>query len=347
MGYGRGLFFCAILFAPTADAADAGLTVFDWGGYEDPSFFAGYTEKHPKPPEYAFFGDDDDAFTKLMSGYRPDVAHPCSQIMPKYRDAGLIEPWDTSRIPEAANLDPRFLASPVIKDAAGLWFIPVDWGSTAIAYNTEAVPAAEVATLQVFLDPKYSKRISLPDNTDDVWALALLATGTKDWAKVTDAQYDAARAWLEKVAPNVRTYWSDGAELQQLMATGEVVIAWSWNESVTKLRAEGHPIAFQRSPAEGSTNWFCGYVNMKDGPGSEDDAYDFINAWLEPRTADYLVSAWGYGHANAAAMAKMDAAVLADNGLGATDVVPLAQVPMDTAQHDRMLADFEKIKAGF
>jgi hypothetical protein len=33
----------------------------------------------------------------------------------------------------------------------------------------------------VFHNPKYEGRISLPDNTDDVWALALLATGVSDW----------------------------------------------------------------------------------------------------------------------------------------------------------------------
>ena len=94
----------------------------------------------------------------------------------KYRDAGLIEPWDTSRIAEFGNLNPAFLNSSVFQDTSGTWFLPTDWASTAIAWNTEKVPAADVASLNVFLDPKYAGRVSIADNTYDAWALALLAT---------------------------------------------------------------------------------------------------------------------------------------------------------------------------
>ena len=76
-------------------------------------------------------------------------------------------------------------------------------------------------------------------------------------------------------------------------------------------------------------------------------AYDFVNAWLAPESADYLVPSWGYGHGNATAMAAMDQATLTQFGLAPTEVPPLAQIPMDTAQHDRMLTEFEKIKSGF
>ena len=64
------------------------------------------------------------------------------------------------------------------------------------------------------------------------------------------------------------------------MATGEVLVAWSWNDGVALLAAEGFPIGFERSPAEGVATWFCGYVNMANQPGSEDKAYDFINSVL-------------------------------------------------------------------
>jgi spermidine/putrescine transport system substrate-binding protein len=335
------------LTAPPALAADPELLVFDWSGYEDPNFFQAYIEKHGQGPTFAFFGDDDDAFQKFMSGFRADVTHPCSQMVPKFREAGLIEPWDTSRIPLFDSLDPAMMGSEIFRDAEGVWFMPAEWGATAIAYNTEVVPAEDVASLQVFVDPKYAGRISLPDNNDDVWSLAFLATGLTDWTKATEEDFQKAAAWLRRAHENVRTYWTDGAEIAQLMATGEVVIAWTWNETPTTMRAQGHPIAFQREPVEGSSSWFCGYLNLKDGPGSEDKAYDFINAWLEERTAHYIVEAWGYGHSNAAAMGTLDQAMLDDVGLGPISAPLLAQVPMDNQLRDRMLAEFEKIKSGF
>jgi spermidine/putrescine transport system substrate-binding protein len=337
----------AALVALPALAADPDFTVFDWSGYEDPGFFQAYVDKYGTNPTFAFYGDDDDAFQKLMSGFRADVSHPCSQMVSKFRDADLIEPWDTSRIENYDKINPAFMNSTLFKDEQGTWYIPAEWGATAIAYNTEEVPEADVQTLQVFVDPKYAGRISLPDNNDDVWALAYLATGVSDWTTVTEEQFQAAGEWLRRAHENVRAYWADGAELAQLMATGEVVIAWAWNETPTTMKAEDHPIAFEREPAEGSSTWFCGYVNLKNGPGSEDKAYDFINAWLDPRTATYIVENWGYGHSNTEAVAAIDPELVASVGLGPVNVPLLAQVPMDNTLRDRMLEEFEKIKAGF
>ncbi len=66
-------------------------------------------DKHGDSPTYAFYGDDDEAFQKVASGFKADVIHPCSQMVGKYRDAGLIEPWDTSRIPNFEQIEERFL----------------------------------------------------------------------------------------------------------------------------------------------------------------------------------------------------------------------------------------------
>jgi spermidine/putrescine transport system substrate-binding protein len=78
--------------------------------------------------------------------------------------------------------------------------------------------------------------------------------------------------------------------------------------------------------------------------------YDFINAWLEPRTADYIVTAWGYGHANGAAMRAMDDETLASMGFddpSAYTDKTLWQAPLEPALRERMIAEFENIKAGF
>lgn len=330
-----------------AQAADPELIVFDWAGFEEPSLIQGYVEKHGQMPTYALFADDDEAFQKIASGFRADVVHPCSQMVSKYRDAGLIEPWDVSRIPEWPNIAERFKDSDVFVDGETVWYIPTDYAFTAIAYNTEKVPVEDVASLSVFHNPKYAGRISLPDNTDDVWALGLLATGVSDWTEVTEEQFQAAAAWLRAAHQNVRAYWSDPSELSQLMATGEVQVAWSWNDAVALMRSEGMPIGFQRAAAEGASTWFCGYVNVKNAPGSEDKAYDFINAWLEPRSARGLLDTFGYAHANLRAQETipMEDKVAAD--VNPIEATLLSQVPIPTEVRDRMVEEFERIKAGF
>lgn len=327
-------------------AADPELTVFDWAGFEVPEIFQAYVDQHGQVPTFAFFGDDDEAFQKIASGFRADVAHPCSQMVGKYRDAGLIEPWDVTRIANFDKIDEEFLDSEIFRDDQGVWFIPTDWGATAIAYNTETVPEEDVSTLQVFVDPAYQGRTSLPDSADDVWALGYLATGTTDWDDVSDEQFQAAADWLRQAHQNVAAYWSDPSEQAQLMASGLVDVAWSWNDGVVYLQEDNYPVGFQRSPEEGSSTFFCGFINLANGPGSEDKAYDFINAWLEPSAGRALLDAIGYGHTSAEAMATIadDPAVI--EGLGDLDVPVLAQTPNDPQQRQRQLAEFERIKAG-
>jgi spermidine/putrescine transport system substrate-binding protein len=328
-------------------AADPELLVFDWAGFEVPGLFEEYTKKYGDGPSYTFFGDDDEAFQKVASGFKADVAHPCSQMVSKYRDAGLIEPWDISKIPAFADIDPKFLDSKIFKDDGGVWYIPTDWGATAIAYNTEEVPAEDVSTLQVFVNPKYEGRTSLPDSSDDVWALAYLATGVTDWTNITDDQFNAAAAWLREAHKNVSAYWADPAEMSQLMASGAVQVAWSWNDGVAYLKADNYPVGFQREAKEGSSSWFCGYVNLKDGPGKEDKAYDFINSWLRPEAAKALLDEIGYGHSNMKGMETISAEELVDAGLNPVNAPVLAQTPNDPQQRERQQAEFEKIKAGF
>ncbi len=346
----RTLILGSVVFAATSlssAAQDAELLVFDWSGFENPGLHTSYVAKHGALPTWSFYADDDEAFQKVSSGFKPDVTHPCAQMVGKYRDAGLIEPWDTARIPAYADIDPALLASPVFTDDTGSWFLPTDWASTALAYNADEVPPEDVASLQVFLDPKYEGRISIADNTDDAWALALLATGVSDWTALTEEQFTAAADWMRKAHFNVRAYWADPSELAQLMASGEVLIAWSWPDAVTQLRSDGYNIGFQREAAEGSSAFLCGMVNMKDGPGSEDKLYDFINSWLEPSSAVTLLSDIGYASSVPGNMEQFAPELLATSGLGPLTVPVLNQLPIVGDMRGRMQEEFEKIKAGF
>ena len=335
----------ATLISGVAIAADDGLVVFDWSGYEDEGFFQNYVIKHGGPPTYAFFGEEEEAFQKLRAGFRADVSHPCSQSVSKWHEAGLLEPLDTSRINLWSDVNTQMKEA--FKIDGNYYMLPMDWGTTALTYRTDMVDVAKMNSLAVFLDPAYSGRIALPDNVDDIYALGYLATGVTDWTKATDADFKIATAWLRQAHQNVRTYWADGAELSQLMGSGEVIVSWAWSETPATMAAEGLPIEANRSTVEGSSSWFCGYVNLANGPNSEDKMYDFFNAWMDPGSADYIVSEWGYGHGNETAMAAIGSEALNDAGLGPVDVPVLAQVPMNQQLREKMIAEFEKIKAGF
>ena len=190
-------------------------------------------------------------------------------------------------------------------------------------------------------------RTSIADNVDDAYALALLAIGITDWTTASLDDVNRASDWLRQAHQNVRTYWADGAELSQLLASGEVLVAWAWNETPTTMQLDGYDVKANRETVEGSSSWFCGYVNIANGPNSEDKVYDFFNAWMDPSSAQYIVNEWGYGHGNQAAMDELGAELLADVGLGPVNVPVLQQSPIQHQIRDAMIKDFEMIKAGF
>lgn len=338
------------LTAGTVHAADPDLVVFDWAGYEDPEFYTSYNEAHGDAPTFSFFGDEEEAFQKLRSGFQADAAHPCAQSVPKWIEAGLLQPLDTSRITYWDDLDPAFRDLEAFQKDGEYYFVPIDWGNTGLTYNTELQDEKDVSSLQAFADPANQGRVSIGDNVDDAYALGFLATGVKDWANATDEEFKAASDFLRKVHQNVRSYWDSGSSLAQLMQSGEVYLAWAWNETFSTMSGEGHPIAMKRDTKEGASSWVCGYVHLKDAPGSDEKFYDFINAWLEPKTADYIVNAWGYGHSNMVEMGKMSEEDLSAVGLNTSEKLrdnTLWQGPVPAELREKMIAEFELIKAGF
>ena len=327
-----------------AGAADKELIVFDWSAYNDPGFYQGYIDQHGDEPTFTFFGEEEEAFQKLSKGFEADVSHPCSQSVSKWYDAGLLDPLQVDMIERWDHVN---AVKESFKYDGEYYFLPSDWGTTALAYRNDLVPVEDIQSLQVFVDPKYAGRTSIADNVDDAYALAFLATGVSDWSSATQADFEKASAWMRQAHQNVRDYWADGAALSQLMASGEVLISWAWNEVPVTMQAEGHPVVMNRSTTEGSSTWFCGYVDLANGANDEAKVYDFFNAWMSPDSAEYIVNEWGYGHGNQVAMEKLGTEVLEEVGLGPVDVPILAQKPMDHSLRDQMVAEFELIKAGF
>ena len=295
-----------------AAAEDKDLIVFDWSGYEDPAFHPGYVAKNGESPTFTFFGDEDEAFQKIRSGFKTDLAHPCSQSVVKWREAGLLQPLDTSKIEGWNDLNPGIMKMKDLATTADgtAWFLPWDWGNTLVTYNSEKIDPKDIQSLKAFADPKFKDRVSIGDNVDDAYALASLSIGLTDWSQMTDAQFEEASNFLREVHKNVRLYWSDTTEIVQALSGGEVDLAWAWNDAAVQSALAGAPIKAKRDTDEGLSTWVCGYVRLKDAPGSEEKAYEFLNSIEAPEVASFLVTDWGYGHANAKTMAAVDPATV-------------------------------------
>ena len=130
------------------------------------------------------------------------------------------------------------------------------------------------------------------------------------------------------------------------MKSGEILLEWTWNEVAATLGWDELPIAMNRNTKEGASTWVCGYTIMKDAPGSEQKAYDFIDAWLADQSAEYLLTEWGYGHSNSKVMGAMGE----EYGFGTLDSYTkntLWQAPTTPEHREKMTKEWEMIKSGF
>ncbi len=340
----------ATLSAGAALAGGADLTVFDWSGYEDQGFFGAYMENYGEAPTYTFFGSQEEAFTKLQSGFTADLAHPCSDAVRKWVAADLIQPLDPSKLRNWDKMLPEIKKVDGIVIDDKVYMMPFEWGNTGLIYRTDKISDDQIS-LQLLADPAYQGKISIPDAASSAYALASLATGNSaDYTRLNDEQFKAASDFLRSIHPNVRFYWSDAGQMDQAMASGELEMGWAWNQSELNLIWNETPAKMMRDVDKGIATWVCGYVHLKSSTTPEDQIYDQLNALSDAASGKYIIESWGYPHANAEAYPISDQDLIKQYGFDNPKAFfegSLFFDAVDPALEAKMLKEFERIKAGF
>ncbi|MDH3473118.1 MAG: extracellular solute-binding protein [Rhodospirillales bacterium] len=344
-----GLTLVAIPFVSRAGraATEDHPVIFTWEGYEEPDLHGSYLEKYGESPNFSFFGDEEEAFAKIRAGFAPDVAMPCSYKIPHWRDAGIIQPIDTSRLSNWADIVPSLKDVPgIVVDGKRHW-VCMDWGQTSIIYRTDLVDIEE-ESWSLLWDERYSGRMSMLDSLIDGVMVAAILAGAQDPFSMTDAEVAKTKALLQKQLPLLRYYANSPTDIQQALASGELVAGVAWNDSYTNLKGEGVPVKFMK-PKEGAMTWTCGISIMSSAEGDKlDRAYDFIDAMLSPESGAYEIREFGYGHANRKAYQIVSAEELAERGLTANpdDLLSTGIFQKPITNEPALQAMFEEVKAG-
>ncbi|MFO1035644.1 MAG: extracellular solute-binding protein [Geminicoccaceae bacterium] len=344
---GVGLAVMPVL--PAGASTDEQAIYFTWGGYDDENMQVKYTEQFGEPPVRVTYGDAEEGLQKLRAGFVADVMHPCSGDLPRWRDAGVLQPIDTSRLKNWPDLFPNLRELPVSLAEGKTWMAPWEWGQTSITYRTDLVelPNGE-ETWGILWDTKNEGKISVIDSAEDTWWVAAIYGGVP-FDKIDDAAMTKVADLLKQQRPLVRMYSSDNTQQEQALASGEVVAAMTWADAATSLIKQGLPVKFAR-PKEGTLTWVCGMVLHKDAPHLE-RAYTLIDGMLSPEVGRYCIETWGYGHSNPKSFEGVDPAVLAAVGITGDPQSVLDTghfyVPQPPDIATRINRDWEQIKAGF
>lgn len=331
--------------APATHAAPQDLRVFTWAGYEVAGMHQPYTAKHGVSPQFTIFGGTEEAFQKLNAGFVADVSHPCVEDVVRWRGANLIRKLDESRLEHWGDLFPDLFNLPGATLDGEHWFIPIDWGNGSLLYRTDMVEIEEESWTLAF-DERYAGKISMYDAVPTV-TVAALVLGINPF-EFTDEEGARIKELLMKQRELVRFYWNAAADYQQAMASGELAIAYAWNDGLAALRRQGLPVKYMR-PKEGILTWTCGVVHMANAEASDGEVYDFLNAITAPETGKFLIEEYAYGHSNRKAFEMVDATVL-DN-LGFTSPAELFATGVFETETSPEMAQkrndiFESVKMG-
>jgi spermidine/putrescine transport system substrate-binding protein len=295
------------LAACGGDAPARTLHVFVWSDYLVPELVAEFEAEAGCRVQTAHFQNNDELVAKLLAGNSGfDLVCPTDYVIPMLVKAGALEPLDKTKLPNLANLSPRFRDPPYDRGLAHA--VPYQWGVTGIAYRRSDVKDPPASWKDLFDEARlaaWSGRISLLNDMREVAAMALLAEGSSPNSR-DPKEIDAAAALLAKLKPHVAKFDSD--EYGASLAAKEILVAQGWSGAVANAQAEDADISFV-IPSEGTLAYVDNWAIAKGAP-SPDLAHAFMDFLLRADVAARAANARRYASVNEAARAKIDPAIL-------------------------------------
>lgn len=296
----------AILAAPAylqgARAQDKGaVNVWTYTGFIPDDFREAF-EKETGIEVRIRLVDDQGKQFNLLAAEAPnptaDIVTVAGHRFLQFIDSQLIAPLDTERLANWGNINPVFSESDWATIRGEKWGVPILSGAEVLAYNTEVVSPEEAESWSILFDDKYAGQSAYI--IQDMMSIAMLYLGYDgNMVAYMDDPEEAARIvteardFLIEHKPLVRKYYDSGAEIQQMFVNQDVVLGHAWNGPISKLIADGFPVAMT-IPKEGSYG-FVYTLNVTENAPNADNAYTFLDAVMsDPEIGAAMTRASGF-----------------------------------------------------
>ncbi len=276
------------------------LHYYTWSDYVSPDLLALFERQEQVKVVVDTFSSNEELLAKLQSGAEGyDVAVPSDFMVSIMMHLGLLAELDAEHLPNAAWLEPHLAALPF--DPTHRYSVPYLWGTVGIGYDSAVIPTPP-DSWDVLWDPRYAGRISMLNDQREVFGATLRSMGAS-LNTVDPAMIERAKAKLIRQKPLVKAYTSDTYD--QLLASGEVVLAHGWGGAVARAAVERPSIRYV-VPKEGGTIWADCLVVLK---GAHDKALAtrFVNFLLEAQVAAQTSERLYFAPANREARVRLPA----------------------------------------
>lgn len=160
--------------------------------------------------------------------------------------------------------------------------------------NTDKAPNAG-QTYMDLCNPEYAGRISYRSKYNSLYMFGYTMgldprEAVKDEATYRDTMNKILQKMIE-CKKYVKTYWGSQQELEDLVTSGEVTVASSWDYTAWALNQK-YPNLKYVIPKEGAVGWIDCYA-LPAGSENIDGAYAWINFVMKPENAATVINETG------------------------------------------------------
>ncbi|WP_353217934.1 spermidine/putrescine ABC transporter substrate-binding protein [Sandarakinorhabdus sp.] len=290
---------CARQWPTGANGEEARLNFYNWDTYTGESTLADFQAASGVEVRMSLYANNDELFARLRAGNPGfDVIVPSNEFVTRLQVSDLLMPLDHGRLPNLANIGPEYMN--VAYDPARRWSMPYTWLALGIGYRKSRVDGVPDSWKWVLDSPRYSGRIGLFAESDDLIRLGAKYLGHSVNA-VTPAIMDQVARMLIAQKQHVKLFHHD--EGQDLLAAGEIDLVVEYNGDIAQVIADDDDLAFV-VPREGTLiNSDC--LCIPAGAPRPDNAHRFINFLLDAQVSAEISRTIRYPTPNAAALALM------------------------------------------
>lgn len=279
-------------------ALDRTINLFIWANYIDQDVLRAFREEYGVRVVESNFASNEDLLAKLQAGGDDiDVITPSDYMVRVMARAGLLARLDHARLPNLANLEPRFVAPSYDPDHA--FSVPFQWGATGIAYSRARFPTPPTSWADI-LDADRIRgargRISMLNDLREVIGAGLLRHGFSP-NSVNPDELARAQATITAQKDFVGKY--DSEAFADSLASGEALLVQGWTGEIARAAAENPDVGFV-IPSEG-TLVFVDNLAVPATSRRKRTAEVFINYLLRPEVAAQIANTTFYANTVAAA----------------------------------------------
>ena len=301
------LFLALPLAGCRAEETERTINVYNWGEYIDESVLEEFEEETGIHVNYKTFASNEMLYSAIKGGGNNyDVIFPSDYMVARMQEEGMLRELDYSKIPNAANIDPRYL-NPAY-DPEQKYSIPYMWGTTGIIYNTTMVDEAPTCWMDLFTT-ELKGQVLIFDNPRDCIGLALKALGYSFNTTNKDEIAEAADLLIrQKEEGIVQAYVMD--QIFDKMINNEAAIGTYYAGDYLTMVEENPDLAFVQ-PEEGS-NLFVDAMCIPTCSKNYEDALAFINFLCRDDIVLRNCEETGYSSPSVTAMELMDEEMASD-----------------------------------